>query len=55
MNPMKMVIPVLWLVAHYAPALLWYSFLIAYVIELIIIIVVHKAAHLKFELSAKNT
>jgi len=50
-----MVIPVLWLVAHYAPALLWYSFLIAYVIELIIIIVVHKAAHLKFELPAKNS
>lgn len=49
-----MVIPVLWLVAHYAPSLLWYSYLIAYVIELLIIVIVHKAAHLKFELPAKE-
>ena len=49
-----MVIPVLWLVAHYAPSLLWYSYLIAYIIELLIIVIVHKAAHLKFELPAKE-
>jgi Na+-driven multidrug efflux pump len=49
-----MVIPVLWLVAHYAPSFLWYSYLIAYVIELLIILIVHKAAHLKFELPAKE-
>ena len=30
----SMLIPVLWIVAHYAPSLLWYSYLIAYVIEL---------------------
>ena len=49
-----MVIPVLWLVAHFAPALLWYSYLIAYIIELLIIFIIHKAAHLKFELPAKE-
>jgi Na+-driven multidrug efflux pump len=47
-----MVIPVLWVVAHYFPTLLWYSYLIAYVIELLIIFIVHKVGHLKFELSA---
>ena len=49
-----MVIPVLWIVAHFAPSLLWYSYLIAYIIELIIIAIIHKAAHLKFELPAKE-
>ena len=49
-----MVIPVLWIVAHFFPSLLWYSFLIAYLIELLIIVIIHKAAHLKFELPAKE-
>ena len=49
-----MVIPVLWIVAHFAPSLLWYSYLIAYIIELLIIFIMHKAAHLKFELPAKE-
>lgn len=49
-----MVIPVLWVVAHYFPSLLWYSNLIAYVIELLIIFIVHKVGHLKFELPAKE-
>lgn len=49
-----MVIPVLWIVAHYAPSLLWYSYLIAYAIELLIIFIVHKVGHLKFELPAKE-
>ncbi len=49
-----MVIPVLWIVAHFAPSLLWYSYLIAYLIELLIIVIIHKAAHLKFELPAKE-
>ena len=40
-----MVIPVLWIVAHYFPSLLWYSYLIAYVIELLIIFIVHKVGH----------
>lgn len=49
-----MVIPVLWIVAHFFPSLLWYSYLIAYIIELILIAIIHKAAHLKFELPAKE-
>ena len=49
-----MVIPVLWIVAHFFPSLLWYSYLIAYLIELLIIVIIHKAAHLKFELPAKE-
>ena len=49
-----MVIPVLWIVAHFAPSLLWYSYLIAYLIELLIIVIIHKAAHLKFELPDKE-
>ena len=49
-----MVIPVLWIVAHYFPSLLWYSYLIAYVIESLIIFIVHKVGHLKFELPAKE-
>lgn len=49
-----MVIPVLWIVAHFVPSLLWYSYLIAYIIELLIIFIIHKAAHLRFELPAKE-
>lgn len=49
-----MVIPVLWVVAHFIPSLLWYSYLIAYIIELLIIFIIHKAAHLRFELPAKE-
>ena len=49
-----MVIPVLWIVAHSVPSLLWYSYLIAYLIELLIIVIVHKTAHLKFELPAEK-
>ena len=45
-----MVIPVLWLVAHYAPSLLWYSYLIAYAIDVLLIIIVHRIGRLKFEL-----
>ena len=44
------VIPVLWLVAHFAPNLLWYSYLIAYAIEALFIVVIHRMSHLKFEL-----
>ncbi len=44
------VIPVLWLVAHFAPNLLWYSYLIAYAIEVLFIVVIHRMSHLKFEL-----
>ncbi len=44
------VIPVLWIVARFAPDLLWYSYLIAYAIEVLLIIIFHKMTHIKFEL-----
>ena len=44
------VIPVLWLMARYCPDYLWYSYLIAYLIEAITIVTLHKASHVKFEL-----
>lgn len=49
-----MVIPVLWVIARVASSLIWYSYLIAYIIEFLIIFIIHKAAHLKFELPAKE-
>ena len=49
-----MVIPVLWIVAHYAPSLLWYSYLIAYAIEFLLILLVHRIGHLKFELKTEE-
>ena len=36
------VIPVLWLMAHFAPDYLWYSYLIAYLIEGIAIFLIHR-------------
>ncbi|MBP3260486.1 MAG: hypothetical protein J6M01_05255 [Prevotella sp.] len=42
------VIPVLWFMARLAPEGLWYSYLIAYLIEVIVIMVVHRAEHLQF-------
>ena len=36
------VIPVLWLMAHFAPNYLWYSYLIAYLIEGIAIALIHR-------------
>ena len=48
------VIPVLWAVANYAPDLLWYSYIIAYVIEIVAICILHKAMHLKFSLPEPN-
>ena len=45
------VIPVLWLMARFALEFIWYSYLIAYVIELTAIGVIHIVTHVKFELS----
>ena len=39
------VIPVLWLMASYAPNLLWYSYLIAYLIEALAIVLLHRVTH----------
>ena len=47
------VIPVLWIIAHVAPDYLWYSYLVAYIIEVIAIFSLHKMGHLRFELKAK--
>lgn len=44
------VIPVLWLVAHVAPGYLWYSYLIAYMIEILVLIILHKIGHIRFSL-----
>ena len=48
------VIPVLWLVSKFVPSLLWYSYLIAYVIEIAAILVLHRVTHVRFELKIKK-
>ena len=45
-----MVIPVLWLMAKLAPGYLWYSYLIAYVVEALLIVLFHRMGHIQFEL-----
>ena len=47
------VIPVLWIIAHVAPDYLWYSYLIAYIIEILAIVALHKMGHVRFELKSK--
>ncbi len=44
------VIPVLWLMSHFYPSLLWYSYLIAYLIEGFIIFALHHFHHIKLTL-----
>ena len=44
------VIPVLWVMAHVAPDMLWYSYLIAYIIEILLIVVLHKIGRVKLRL-----
>ena len=43
------VIPVMRLMARLMPDYLWYSYLIAYVIEILAIVMLHKMGHLRFE------
>ena len=45
------VIPVLWIMSHAAPDYLWYSYIIAYIIEILAIIAFHKIGHLSFSMS----
>ena len=45
-----MVIPVLWVVARFAPDYLWYSYLIAYLIEGLLILLFHRFSHTRLEL-----
>ena len=44
------VIPVLWIMSHAAPDYLWYSYLIAYAIEVALIVMIHKLSKARFEL-----
>ncbi len=48
------VIPVLWGVSHTMPKLLWYSYLIAYIIEVLLIALLHHIGHIKLELKSKE-
>ena len=48
------VIPVLWIISKMDTSLLWYSYLIAYIIEMFAIYLLHKLTHVKFELRVKN-
>ena len=46
------VIPVLWVMARWQPSALWYSYLIAYLIEGIAIYILHRATHTTFKLQS---
>ena len=48
------VIPVLWIVARKAPSLLWYSYLIAYLIEAIAILLLHRLTHASLRFDPPN-
>ena len=48
------VIPVLWIMARALPEHIWYSYLIAYLIEAVIILALHKGQRLRFELQASK-
>ena len=48
------VIPVLWLMARLLPQYIWHSYLIAYLIEVIIIFAMHKGQNIQFQLAPKN-
>ena len=45
------VIPVLWIISHFVPELTWYSYLIAYLLEIIMIVSLHKMTRAKFQLA----
>ena len=47
------VIPVLWIISMLMPGLLWYSYLIAYIIEVLLIVLFHKMSKIKFVLPEK--
>ena len=47
------VIPVLWIMARTMPQYIWYSYLIAYIIEGIAIMALHKGRRIQFELPTK--
>ena len=45
------VIPVMWAISEWAPQLMWYSYLIAYLIEALIIFTLHRINRLQFSLN----
>ena len=45
------VIPVLWFMAHFTPEYTWYSYLTAYLLEIIMIASLHKITRAKFQLA----
>jgi len=45
------VIPVLWVMAKFLPEYIWHSYLIAYLIEGVVIFALHKGQHLRWELN----
>ena len=47
------VIPVLWIISMVKPDYLWYSYLIAYVIEVLLIVLFHKMSKIQFILPVK--
>jgi len=47
------VIPVLWVVSRLAPEFLWYSYLTAYIVEALLIVLFHKMSKIRFELPNK--
>ena len=49
------VIPVLWIMAKFMPQYLWYSYLIAYLIEAVVIFALHKGRHIEFKLKNATT
>lgn len=48
------VIPVLWVISKFAPDMLWYSFVIAYCIEALIIYIFHRMGGTKFEFDTEK-
>ena len=44
------VIPVLWIMAKSMPQYIWYSYMIAYMIEAVVIFALHKGRHIQFQL-----
>ena len=48
------VIPVIMLMAHYAPEYIWYSYLVAYIIEIVAIFIVYKVARMDLKTRIAN-
>lgn len=49
------VIPILWIMAQVAPEMLWFSYLVAYLVEIMLIAMLHKITRSKFSLMTKSS